>query len=119
MIFTICGPRGCDLYESKKEGDVWKRPVSLGPNVNSAGWEAQPSLSADGNELYFVSDRKGGLGGYDIWYSKKDSLGRWIRSKNLGRPINTKFDEIAPYIHVNNRDLFFASSGKSQWLWRI
>ncbi|GHM99347.1 membrane protein [Cytophagales bacterium WSM2-2] len=111
LIFTICGPRGCDLYESKKEGNVWRRPVSLGPNVNSAGWEAQPSLSADGNELYFVSDRKGGVGGYDIWYSKKDSLGRWKRATNLGKPINTKFDEIAPYIHVNNRNLYFASTG--------
>lgn len=111
LIFTICGPRGCDLYESKKEGDVWRRPVSLGPNVNTAGWEAQPSVSADGNELYFVSDRKGGVGGYDIWYSKKDSLGRWMRAVNAGRSINTKFDEIAPYIHVNNRNLYFASNG--------
>lgn len=111
LIFTICGPRGCDLFESKKEGDVWKRPVNLGPNVNSAAWEAQPSLSADGNELYFVSDRKGGVGGYDIWYSKKDSLGRWKKATNLGKPVNTKFDEIAPYIHVNNRNLYFASTG--------
>lgn len=111
LIFTICGPRGCDLYETKKEGEVWRRPISLGPNVNSNGWEAQPSLSADGNELYFVSDRKGGVGGYDIWYSKKDSLGRWTRAVNAGKPINTKFDEIAPYVHVNNRNLYFASNG--------
>lgn len=111
LIFTICGPRGCDLYESKKEGEVWRRPVSLGPNVNSSFWEAQPSLSADGNELYFVSDRKGGLGGYDIWYSKKDSLGRWTRAMNAGKPINSKFDEISPYIHVNNRNLYFSSNG--------
>jgi outer membrane protein OmpA-like peptidoglycan-associated protein len=99
------------LYESKKEGEQWRRPVSLGPNVNSSFWEAQPSVSADGNELYFVSDRKGGVGGYDIWYSKKDSLGRWTRAVNVGKPINTKFDEIAPYIHVNNRNLYYASNG--------
>ena len=111
MIFTICGPRGCDLYESKKEGEVWRKPVSLGPNVNSAGWEAQPSLSADGNELYFVSDRKGGLGGYDIWFSKKDSTGSWKKAVNIGKPVNTKYDEIAPFIHVNNRNLYFASNG--------
>jgi len=111
LIFTICGPRGCDLYESKKEGDVWRKPVSLGSTVNSSGWEAQPSLSADGNELYFVSDRKGGIGGYDIWYSKKDSTGAWTRAINLGKSVNTKFDEIAPFIHVNNRNLFFASNG--------
>ena len=111
FIFTICGPRGCDLYETKKEGDVWNKPVSLGPNVNSAKWEAQPALSADGNELYFVSDRSGGIGGYDIWYSKKDSLGKWTRAVNAGKPINTKLDEIAPYIHVNNQNLYYASNG--------
>jgi outer membrane protein OmpA-like peptidoglycan-associated protein/tetratricopeptide (TPR) repeat protein len=111
LIFTICGPRGCDLYESEKEGDVWKRPKSLGAAVNSSGWEAQPSLSADGNELYFVSDRKGGLGGYDIWYSRKDSTGAWTRAANVGKPVNTKFDEMAPYIHVNNKNLYFASNG--------
>jgi len=111
LIFTICGPRGCDLFESKKEGDVWRKPVSLGSGVNSSGWEAQPSLSADGNELYFVSDRKGGVGGYDIWHSKKDSTGRWSRAVNLGKPVNTRFDETAPFIHVNNQNLFYASNG--------
>ena len=111
LIFTICGPTGCDLYESKKEGEVWHKPVSLGLSVNSSGWEAQPSLSADGNELYFVSDRKGGLGGYDIWYSRKDSTGAWTKATNVGLPVNTKFDEIAPYIHVNNQNLYFASNG--------
>jgi OOP family OmpA-OmpF porin len=111
LIFTICGPRGCDLFESKKEGDVWRKPVSLGPAVNSYGWEAQPSLSADGNELYFVSDRKGGVGGYDIWYSKKDSTGAWTKAINLGKSVNTKFDETAPFIHVNNQNLFYASNG--------
>ena len=111
LIFTICGERGCDLFESKKEGDVWRKPARLGPGVNSSGWEAQPSLSADGNELYFVSDRKGGLGGYDIWYSKKDSTGVWMKAINLGKSVNTKFDEMAPFIHVNNQNLFYASNG--------
>lgn len=111
LILTICGPRGCDLYESKKEGDLWGKPVSLGGAVNSTGWEAQPSLSADGNELYFVSDRKGSLGGYDIWYSRKDENGQWMKAVNLGKPVNTKYDEIAPYIHVNNQNLYYSSNG--------
>lgn len=111
LMLTICGPRGCDLYESEKEGNVWGKPAMLNSNVNSAGWEAQPSLSADGNELYFVSDRKGGLGRYDIWYSKKDDAGNWTRAVNVGKPINTKYDEIAPYIHVNNQNLYYASNG--------
>lgn len=111
LIFTICGPRGCDLYESNRIGDAWSRPVSLGAGVNSAGWEAQPALSADGNELYFVSDRKGGIGGYDLWYSRKGVDGTWGRATNVGKPVNTPFDEIAPFIHVNNQNLYYASNG--------
>jgi OmpA-OmpF porin, OOP family len=111
LIFTICGPRGCDLFESLKVGSNWSKPINLGAGVNSAGWEAQPSLSADGNELYFVSDRKGGIGGYDIWYSKKTEDGVWGKATNLGKTINTPFDEIAPFIHVNNQNLYFASNG--------
>lgn len=111
LIFTICGPRGCDLYESNKIGTNWSKPQNLGAGVNTAGWEAQPSLSADGSELYFVSDRRGGVGGYDIWYSRKASDGNWGKAINLGRPINTAFDEIAPFIHVNNNNLYYSSNG--------
>jgi OOP family OmpA-OmpF porin len=113
LIFTLCGGKSygrCDLFESKKTGDQWSIPVNLGPMVNSAAWDAQPSLSADGQELYFISDRKGGVGGSDIWYSRKDSTGRWIKAQNLGTTINTRFDEISPFIHVNNRNLYFASN---------
>ena len=111
LIFTICGPRGCDLYESRKVGEQWSKPMSLGAGINSSGWEAQPSLSADGNELYFVSDRKGGVGGYDIWYSRKADDGAWGKAINLGTSVNTPFDEIAPFIHVNNQNLYYASNG--------
>jgi outer membrane protein OmpA-like peptidoglycan-associated protein len=111
LIFTICGPRGCDLYESNRLGEVWSRPISLGAGVNSAGWEAQPALSADGNELYFVSDRKGGIGGYDLWYSRKGEDGTWGKAINVGKPVNTPFDEIAPFIHVSNQNLYYASNG--------
>jgi OOP family OmpA-OmpF porin len=111
LIFTICGPRGCDLYESNRVGEVWSRPISLGAGVNSAGWEAQPALSADGNELYFVSDRKGGIGGYDLWYSRKGEDGTWGKATNVGKPVNTPFDEIAPFIHASNQNLYYASNG--------
>ncbi len=113
LIFTLCGSKTygrCDLFESKKTGDAWSPPVNLGPMVNSSAWDVQPSLSADGQELYFVSDRKGGVGGSDIWYSHKDSTGRWTKAQNLGNTINTKYDEISPFVHVNNRNLYFASN---------
>jgi OOP family OmpA-OmpF porin len=110
LIFTVCGSMGCDLYESRKRGNDWSVPKNLGPKINSSGWDAQPSLSADGRELYFVSERKGGFGGYDIWHSQWEDAG-WTQAKNLGPSINTQFDEISPYIHVNNQNLYVVSNG--------
>lgn len=80
-------------------------------NVNSADWESQPALSADGRTLYFVSDRRGGVGRRDIWVSHLDDNGEWTRARNVGKPVNTIYDEISPFIHANNRVLYFASNG--------
>lgn len=115
LIFTSCTGRqgygSCDLYESLRIGEEWTKPKNLGPNVNSPEWESQPSLSADGRTLYFVSDRRGGLGRRDIWVSYLTEKGEWTRAKNVGKPVNTIYDEISPFIHVNNRALYFASNG--------
>lgn len=115
LIFTSCVGRdgfgSCDLFESTKVGDVWSQPKNLGINVNSSEWESQPSLSADGRTLYFVSDRRGGMGRRDIWMATLNDKGQWTKAKNAGKPINTIYDEISPFIHVNNRTLYFASNG--------
>jgi OmpA-OmpF porin, OOP family len=115
LIFTSCSGRNglgrCDLYESTKIGNEWSNPKNLGPNVNTISWESQPSLSADGKTLYFVSTRRGGVGRCDIWVSKLNDKGQWGRAENLGKPINTPFDEMSPFIHVNNRTLYFTSNG--------
>jgi OOP family OmpA-OmpF porin len=114
LIFTMCGGvtyGRCDLFESRKVGGEWSRPTNLGPLVNSADWEGQPTLSDDGNVLYFSSSRKGGLGGYDIWTAKKDESGKWMKAQNLGSSVNTKYDEISPFIHVNGQTLYFSSNG--------
>jgi OmpA-OmpF porin, OOP family len=115
LIFTSCTGRdgfgSCDLFQSTRVGDEWSEPKNLGPNVNTADWESQPSLSADGRTLYFVSDRRGGMGRRDIWMTMLDNNGQWTKAKNVGAPINTVYDEISPFIHVNNRSLFFASNG--------
>ena len=116
LIFTSCiGRRGygsCDLFESRKFGNEWSRPVNLGPEINSTAWESQPSLSSDGRMLFFVSDRRGGLGNKDIYISYKLENGHWTKAENLGEKINTPNDEISPFIHVNGRTLFIASNGK-------
>jgi len=117
LIFTSCTGRdgfgSCDLFETQKTGDEWTKPKNLGPNVNTSDWESQPSLSADGRTLYFVSERKGGLGRRDIWVTTLGDDGQWSRARNLGKPVNTVYDEISPFIHVNNRTLFFASLGQT------
>ncbi|MFZ5999049.1 MAG: OmpA family protein [Bacteroidota bacterium] len=116
LIFTSCqGRRGmgsCDLFESRKVGDDWTTPVNMGPQINSPAWESQPSLSADGRILYFVSDRRGGIGGRDLYRAFKIDENKWGKAENMGKIINTPFDEISPFVHVSGRTLFFATMGR-------
>lgn len=116
IIFTSCQGRNtlgsCDLYISRKVGDQWTEVENLGPKVNTKFWESQPSLSADGNTLYFVSDKPNGYGNRDIYVSRRDEKGNWTEAENLGADINTRFDEISPFIHVNGKTLYFASDGR-------
>lgn len=115
LFFTGCNrPNGfgsCDIYVSKFENGVWSAPHNLGEPINTKGWESQPAISADGRTLYFVSNRAGGMGGYDIWKSNLGPDGTWQPPINLGKNINTTFDESAPYIHADNQTLYFASNG--------
>ena len=115
LIFTSCygrqGYGSCDLYISKKVGDDWSVPVNLGSNINTSAWESQPSLSADGRTLYYISNRKDGIGKRDIWVSKMDDNNTWQKPENMGRNINTVNDEVSPFIHPNNQVLYFASNG--------
>jgi outer membrane protein OmpA-like peptidoglycan-associated protein len=117
LIFTVCEGSAkrqvmgsCDLFVSYNVGGKWQEPQNMGPNVNSRYWDTQPSLSADGRTLYFISERPGGLGGYDIWRSKRGEDGNWGRADNL-RSVNTRANELAPFIHVNSTTLFFSSDG--------
>ncbi|MFD2037330.1 OmpA family protein [Belliella marina] len=115
LIFTSCQMPDsfgdCDLYISYKVNDEWQRPANMGKNVNSRVWDSQPSLSADGRILFFSSNRRGGFGGKDIWYSLRMENGTWSEAKNLGSKVNTAKDEVSPFIYFNNEILFFASDG--------
>jgi OOP family OmpA-OmpF porin len=115
LIFTSCKGRqgygSCDLYISQKTGDTWSEPENLGSAINSRNWESQPSLSADGRTLYFVSNRPGGVGGNDIYMSRLTQEAGWSRPENLGSPVNTPRDEISPFMHANGQTLYFASNG--------
>ena len=102
---------GFDIYISKKEGDKYLTPNNLGPEINTAGRESQPSFSSDGKTLYFMRQRKEGLGGADIYSSELTDKG-WSTPKNLGPHINTAADEQFPFIHPDNQTLYFVSKGK-------
>ena len=114
VVFTACGRgdhhTGCDIYMSVRHGGRWGKPRNLGAPVNTVYWESFPSLSIDGFTLYFASNRPGGYGGTDIWCCTLEE-GRWSQPRNLGPTINTAGNETAPYIHFDDRTLYFASDG--------
>jgi tetratricopeptide (TPR) repeat protein len=116
MYFTACDRPGglgsCDLYFSAYHNGIWSIPYNLKWPVNTTSWESTPSISADGNTLYFSSNRPGGLGGKDIWYSKMKSDGTWANPVNMGKIINTEGNEMSPFIHFDGKTLYFASDGR-------
>ncbi|WP_443947495.1 OmpA family protein [Pedobacter sp. AW1-32] len=115
LFFTGCNrPDGlgrCDIYVSHKVGETWGEPYNVGAPVNSEYWESQPAISPDGRTLYFISNRPGGFGGYDIWKSTITDDGKWGAANNLGPEINTANDENTPFLHVDGKTLYFSSDG--------
>lgn len=115
LFFTGCNrPDGlgrCDIYVSHREGKDWGEPYNVGKPVNSEFWESQPAISPDGRTLYFISNRPGGSGGYDIWKSSITDEAKWGPATNLGPDINTAFDENTPFLHVDGKTLYFSSDG--------
>ncbi|MCX2574228.1 OmpA family protein [Pedobacter sandarakinus] len=115
LFFTGCNrPDGlgrCDIYISHREGKDWGEPYNVGKPVNSEYWESQPAISPDGRTLYFISNRPGGSGGYDIWKSTITDDAKWGPAINLGPEINTAYDENTPFLHADGKTLYFASDG--------
>lgn len=113
IYFARCGAPGgwgsCDIYRSERKGAFWSEPENLGANVNSESWDSQPSIASDGRTLFFVSNRKGGEGESDIYYSYLRDDGTWTKAKNCGAVINTPGKEMSPFIHPSNQMLYFSS----------
>lgn len=117
MYFTACGrpdgKGGCDIYVAYRLSDTtWSAPINLGYPVNTRAWEAQPAISSDGTKLYFSSNRDGGKGGSDIWYSRlllRQPDGRQVWSQPRCLYFNTSGEEMAPFLYYDNRTLFFSS----------
>lgn len=111
LIFTRCIPGdGCDLFICAKDNaGKWSNPVKLPAPVNSEYWESQPSLSPNGRTLYFVSNRPNGYGKMDIWLSNFTEPNHWSNPVNLGDSINSSGNEMSPFIHFDNKTLYFSS----------
>ncbi len=100
-----------DIYITQFMGDQWTIPVPIGKGINSDAHEPSACFSPDGRRLFFVSDRKGGHGGKDIYVAYKDTNGAWSSIRNMGPSINTPYDEDAPFMHPDGKNLFFCSNG--------
>jgi outer membrane protein OmpA-like peptidoglycan-associated protein len=121
MVFTRCADvqqsdgsayYNCDLYFSEYKDGQWTNIKNLGSNINREDtWESQASISSDGKMLFFVSDRSGGYGGYDIYYATRDANGNWKKAENIGNVINTDKDEKTPFLHSDNKTFYYASKG--------
>ena len=115
MFFSACNRPGglgsCDLYFSAFSNGRWTQPSNLGAPVNTNRWESTPSISADGRTLFFSSNRPGGYGGKDIWFTRLNMKNKWTEPVNLGSIINTDGDEMSPFIHFDGKTLYFASDG--------
>ncbi|MEN9444434.1 MAG: Root adhesin [Bacteroidota bacterium] len=121
MFVTICNNtmvdgtayKNCDIFESHRQKSKWTTPQELGDEINGRlSFEAQPTLSPDGKTLYFVSIREGGLGGMDIYRSRRLPNGKWQRAENLGSEINTALNDKTPFIHPDGKTFYFSSDGR-------
>ena len=110
LVYTVCNRKqdygSCDLYFSEFKKGNWTKPKNMGQPINSRAWESQPSLSADGQTLYFTSNRQKHK---DIFKSERQADGSW--SQPVALSINTAGHDEGPFIHSDNETLYFTSTG--------
>ncbi len=101
-----------DIYYCDNIDDAWEAIKKM-PNINDpVYWDSQPTVSADGNTLIFVSDRPGGYGKTDLYISTRDQQSKaWSAPVNMGPVINTSGTELCPFLHSDSETLYFSSDG--------
>jgi outer membrane protein OmpA-like peptidoglycan-associated protein len=97
----------CDIYQGQIIEGKLENLTPLEKPINTEWWEGQPCISQDGQLLFFVSDRKGGHGGVDIYMCSKSVDGKWGAPANLS--FNTGGNELSPFIARDNQTLYFAA----------
>ena len=113
FVYRDSGDDHGDIYVSYFSNGAWGVPQKLKGEINSYSWEGSCSLTADGKELYFSSERGGGYGGKDIYRATLQADSTWGNVINLGDTINTALDDDAPFIHPDGVTLFYSSKGKN------
>lgn len=115
MVFARGNAKGkkggeeVNLYISYFRNGIWSEPAIMRISDPRA-WDSTPAFSRNGKTLYFASNRRGGIGGIDLYSAQIDARGNWGRVQNLGKEINTVGNEMFPYVSVDNR-LYFSSDG--------
>ncbi len=104
------GKGGSDIWKTTFSANGnWSKAVNLGDTINTDKEENSPFIHFDNQTLYFCSDGHIGMGGRDLYFSKKDSLGNWGIPVNLGYPINTFADEFGLIVNAKGNYAFFSS----------
>ncbi len=104
---------GNDIWMAERRSrKKWKKPVNIGQLVNSQWNEESVSLSRGGDTLFFASDRKGTMGGYDIFASVKQDDGSWGAPVNMGYPLNTSYNEMFLVQRIDSDSIYYFSSDR-------
>jgi OmpA-OmpF porin, OOP family len=120
FYFTRCGhtlgKMRCELYVTLKNGDTWEEPEILDPSVNDPNYTStQPTIGYTSKSnmevIYFVSNRPGGKGGMDIWYTIYDPRKKTYRLPRNAGKVNTSGDEMTPFYDHTTRTLYYSSTG--------
>ncbi|MES2622021.1 MAG: OmpA family protein [Bacteroidota bacterium] len=110
------GKGGSDIWVSHLNDQTgWSIPVNVGSVINTQFDEMRPYIHPDGNTLYFSSNGLPGMGGYDIYVSRKQADGNWGTPVNLGYPINTAGDELGIFVTADGTTAYFASEQKDSY----
>ncbi len=110
IYFSSARSGNMDIYESQLSNNgKWNKPTRLPNNINTAKSELTPFIHHDGKTLFFASDGHGGMGKYDIFYSKKINDTLWSDPINIGYPINTNKDDAFLFVNAKGDKAFFAS----------
>jgi hypothetical protein len=112
LLLIKKNPDNSSIYISYLRNAVWTKAVPLQDKINTLGDETFASFGPREESIYLSSNRPAGKGDYNIYVSRQSAKGLWGKPKNIGKPINTEYDEQDPIVCDNGGVLFFCSKGQ-------